>query len=147
MLLGRVAAAFPPSVAKAAGVARMRAPIRSGELRRSIRPMVGVGFAGALMAQAKHAAAQEYGVHASYTIGAPGQILASRAPKNKPTVYVIPGRRSMRQNFGPVRGPVQGPTFGGQGFMRFAAWAWKGLYAVELRKRMGAGLSPGFGGS
>ena len=139
-VLGAVAKAFPPSVAKAAGLARSRAPIRTGELRRSINPMVTSGLVGALIARTRHAAAQEYGVSASYIIGAGGQVLFSRTPRSKPDVGGgaprILGKRSTRQNFGPVRGPVRGPTFPGRGFMRFGAMGWKALYINELRKRM-----------
>ena len=100
--------------------------------------MVGIGFSGALIAASRHAAAQEYGVTSDYTIGAPGQVLASRAPRPSSSPYRILGKRTTRQNFGPVRGPVKGPKFQGKGFMRFASQAWKMLYAAELRKRMGS---------
>lgn len=130
VVLGPVATAFPRSVAKAAGVSRMAAPIRTGNLRRSIRPIVGTAFAGALIAKAEYAAAQEYGAK-PHTIGEPGKILASKAPLSKGAT--LAGKRSTRQNFF-ARGVVHHPGNKGKGFMRAGAQAWKVIYVNEVRR-------------
>lgn len=134
VVLGPVAMAFPPSVAKAAGVARLAAPIRTGNLRRSVRPIVGMGLAGAIFARASYAAAQEYGAK-PHTIGEPGKILASKAPPASRGA-TIAGKRSTRQNFFAF-GPVHHPGHKGKRFMDKGAKAWKALYVSELRKRLG----------
>lgn len=134
VVLGPVAAAFPPSVAKAAGIARAKAPIRTGELRRSVRPQVTSLTSAAIVAKAKHAAAQEYGAQA-HSIGAPGQVLASSAP-TRTSGPTIKGKRSTRQNFF-ARGPVAHPGNPAKAFVRLGAAAWKALYILELRKRLG----------
>ncbi len=113
---GPLTTAFPLAVAQAAGVAKTSAPVRTGELRRSIGHKA-IGYHGYVYSFARHAASQEYGASAHVIAVSRKKALANR-----------------KMSFGPVRGPVNHPGNPGTHFMLKAAQAFRPLFIATAGK-------------
>ena len=111
-VMGPVASVFPLALAETAGVAKVRAPHRTGELARSIGFGMYGSLNGYLKANVAHAAPQEYGT-------SPHEIL----PVNKKALAGI--------SFGPVA-RVDHPGNPGVGYMQEAAGTFVSLYSRHL---------------
>ncbi len=113
---GPLGVAFPLAVAQAAGVAKTSAPVRTGELRRSIGHKV-VGYHGYVYSGVRHAASQEFGA-------APHKIAVSRKK----------ALANPKMGFGPVAGPVNHPGNPGNHFMLKAAQAFRPIFIATAGK-------------
>lgn len=115
VVLGPVTLSFAPAVAKTAGNARKMAPVKTGALRRSIVPEVGV-LSGGIRATATHAAAVNSGTRAHKIAPVSKKALAGK-------------------NWGPFKS-ANHPGTRPNPFMYEAAATFPKAYADELRRRL-----------
>lgn len=115
---GPLAGAFPAAVAQTTAAAIKGAPVRTGELRRSIHQTITGAFSASIVAGSGHAAAVDKGTRPH-----------SIKPINK---KALAGK-----NFGPFKGTVDHPGTQGTNFMGKATATFPALFGAQLRARLG----------
>lgn len=115
---GPLTQAFKTALTQTAAQAVKTAPVSTGQLRRSIRPLQTGVFSAQIIAAAPHAEAVEYGTK-PHTI---------RPIRKKVLV-------NSKKGFGPVRGEVQHPGTSGQPFMHLAAASFRNYFISNAKTR------------